>query len=59
MKTCEQIKAFGQEIDNLVERFRSEFDIPYAAVIGVLTFKANALGLEAMDLDDEEDPDGV
>jgi hypothetical protein len=36
MDSQEQIDAFAIELDNLINRFRSEFDLSVAAAIGVL-----------------------
>lgn len=53
MNTQEQINHFGDEIDNLVDRFRSEYDLPYAAVVGVLQMKSHLLMQEAAGREDE------
>ena len=56
MTIKEQIYSFGNELDKLVERYRSEFDLPYGAVVGTLTVKATLLTLESVeDQDDEGD----
>jgi hypothetical protein len=34
-----QIEHFGNELDKLIDRFRDEYDIPYAGVIAALEFK--------------------
>lgn len=49
MSDNDQIKAFADELDNLVERYRKEFDITYAGVVGALTMKAHLLMSEAED----------
>lgn len=36
MDQLTQIDAFQNDIDNLIDRYRQEFDISVAAVIGVL-----------------------
>lgn len=43
----QQIFAFGDELDKLVERYRREFDMTYADVVGVLFMKAHLLCEEA------------
>ena len=43
MTTNEQIKAFAHDVDQLVDRYRQEFDLTYAVVVGVLTMKATLL----------------
>jgi hypothetical protein len=45
----EQIDHFAQELDKLVERFRSEYDLTYASVIGALTIKSHQLIDESND----------
>jgi ribosomal protein L7/L12 len=49
----DQTTAFADEIDKLVERFRDEFDITYAAVVGVLTMKAHIICQEAAEQGEE------
>lgn len=53
MNHTEQITAFADDIDRLVERYRNEFDLTYASVIGVLFMKAHLLCNEAGDREDE------
>lgn len=59
MKEREQITHFANDIDNLVERYRREYDISYAAILGVLNMKIHLLCEEATaranELDDEDD----
>lgn len=51
-----QIDAFAKELNSLVDRFRNEYDLTYAAVIGVLTMKAFDLNSEARESShDDED----
>lgn len=57
METSQQINAFAGDLDSLVHRFRYEFDLSYASVIGVLTLKAHALCAESLNGDDEEGDD--
>lgn len=45
---------FAAELDALVERFRGEYDITYAEVLGVLIIKTHLLTEEACDAEDEE-----
>lgn len=47
MNANEQIFAFAEDLDKLVERYRNEFDITYAAVVGVLFMKAQILCSES------------
>lgn len=53
MNDKEQIDAFADDIDKLVERYRQEFEITYAAVVGVLFLKAHLICNEASDRSDE------
>lgn len=47
MSAAEQITAFESEIAALVEKYRAEFDLPYASAIGVLHMQAGRLEREA------------
>lgn len=47
--------AFANELDNLVERFRKNWDIEYAQVVGVLMMKVHLLHVSAMEEDEEEE----
>lgn len=51
----EQTEAFAAELDALVDRFRSEFDLTYAVVVGVLHIKAHLMCAEAAKEDDQSD----
>jgi len=53
MSEKEQTYAFGHELDNLVDRFRSEFEMTYAAIIGTLIMKANLLTSESVEEEEE------
>lgn len=57
MTDREQIEAFGRDLDALVERYRAEFELTYAAVIGLLYVKATQLTIEASSDDDDEEED--
>lgn len=48
-----QVEHFADELDRLVDRFRSEYDLSYAAVVGTLHMKANLLCNEAEEREDE------
>ncbi len=39
----EQTEAFAGELDKLIDRYCDEFDLPYAAVVGVMHFKTHLL----------------
>lgn len=49
----EQIQHFADEIDKIVERFRAEYDLPYASAVGTLMMKAHLLMVEAEGRSDE------
>lgn len=53
MSESEQVKHLGDELDRLVDRFRSEYDMTYASVVGVLHMKAHLLCAEAAEREDE------
>lgn len=53
MSDQEQIFAFADDIDQLVQRYRDEFEMTYAAVVGVLFMKAQLLCSEAEDREEE------
>lgn len=54
MSHQEQVRAFADDIDKLVDRYVNEFDLLYADAIGVLFMKAQLICLQAKD-DDSED----
>lgn len=49
----EQVKQFADELDRLVERYRDEYDLTYAAVVGTLHMKAYLLCGEAGERSEE------
>lgn len=52
--------AFAQELDNLVERFRKEFDLSYGELVGVLTLKSHLMANEYLgELQDDDDEGGT
>jgi len=53
MSESEQIQHFADEIDKLVDRYRSEYEIAYASITGVLQMKIHLLCQEASDRDEE------
>lgn len=48
MNGQEQTDAFASDLDALVERYRQEFDLTYAAVLGTLAMKSHLLMVEAV-----------
>lgn len=54
MDADEQIKHFANELDNLVDRYRVEYDLSYAAVVGALAMKQHLLCNEAEEKHNEE-----
>ncbi len=53
MSESDQTTHFADELDKLVERFRVEYDISYAAVVGTLYMKAWLMAQEADERSDE------
>ena len=51
MTISAQITALENDLDKLIERYRQEFDMPVACVVGTLTGKAH----EIMENNLEED----
>lgn len=47
MTNEEQIDAFARELESLISRYRSEFDLTYAATVGVLTLTLHDMMSEA------------
>lgn len=54
MTEKEQIEAFADDLDRLVDRYCDEFDLSYAAAVGVLHFKAHLL-MDSWDESPDED----
>lgn len=50
MTNLEQTTAFSNDVDKLVERYRQEFDMTYATVIGVLTMKSHCMTQECIEI---------
>ena len=67
MDQGEQINAFMDDLDQILQRYTLEFDLSYAAVVGCLTMKADEIMQERyqtiiemhidIDDDDEEEED--
>lgn len=53
MSEHDQVKRFADELDSLVERYRSEFDLCYASAVGALMMKAHLLMVESENREDE------
>lgn len=53
MTDKEQTDAFSDDLDKLVERYRHEFEISYAQVVGTLQMKIHLLCNEAQKREDE------
>lgn len=39
----DQIDAFANELDNLIERFEKEFELPNVSAVGVMQLKIHAM----------------
>lgn len=55
MSEKEQTERFARDVDNLVERYRSEYDLSYASIVGVLQIKVHLMCDEMLNHDDEEE----
>ncbi len=53
MDDKEQVFHFGDDLDRLVDRYRQEYDMTYAAIVGTLFMKAHLLCGEASGREDE------
>jgi hypothetical protein len=51
----DQISAFATDLDRLIDRYLDEFDLTYAALIGVLTLKQQQLCAACNRSDDDDD----
>lgn len=49
MSEAEQIKHLADKVDALIDHTRNEYDMTYAAVVGVLQMKIHLLCKEATD----------
>jgi hypothetical protein len=50
-----QTQQFANELDKLVHRFRQEWELEYAQMVGVLTMKAFILMFESMEMEVDDD----
>lgn len=55
MTDKEQIDQFADSLDALIDRHREEYDLSYAAVIGVLQMKTHTLLHEAEEESENRD----
>lgn len=55
MEVSDQIQAFGADIDRVIERYIDEFDLPAAALIGVITLIQAQLVERALYVDEDDD----
>ncbi len=54
MSDNDQVKHFADELDKLVDRFRDEYELSFAAAVGALHMKAYLLCSEAEERGEEE-----
>ena len=54
MTDKQQLDAFANDLDNLIERYRSEFELTYAVVVGVLQMKSHLMMVEACGEDEQD-----
>lgn len=57
MPPATQLQHFCNDLDALIDRYASEYDLSYASMIGALEMKSHLLCQEALDNhnDDRED----
>ena len=58
MTDRQQIDAFANDLARLVNRYRAEFSLPVAAVIGTMEVVKLELFLEAKEMGDDQPGDG-
>ena len=54
MNHKQQLAHFSNDLDTLVNRYRSEYDLTYGAIVGALEFKKWILCQEAQNSQEEE-----
>jgi hypothetical protein len=59
MNEADQTHAFANAIEKVISHYRDEFDLTYAAIIGVLTIQTQALCAEALEDEEDEDDDDL
>ena len=55
MDLKQQINALARDLDDLVDQYRREWDLPYAAVTGILSMKIHILELEVIEIFNEQE----
>lgn len=55
MSRIQQVAAFANDLDNLIERYEQEFDLTYVDVIGVLHLKTHLICVDAAADDEGEE----
>lgn len=53
----QQIEAFEDDLDRLIQRYADEFDLTFAAAIGVMQMKIHRLCADAERILDEDGED--
>lgn len=54
MTEREQIKQIGQEIANIIDRAGEEYDLSYAAIVGILEFHKHSLIQEGLEEEEND-----
>lgn len=54
MSHVDQIEHLENDLDRIIERYRSEYDMTFAAMIGVFQLKVHQLSVEAYEEPEEE-----
>lgn len=59
MDSTEQVRALSDELDSLFNRYKDEFDLSFAEILGILYMKAHLVAHEAIEQQDrgENDPE--
>lgn len=53
MNDREQLIAFAVDLDNLIERYIQEFNLPFAGIVGLLHIKAHAITQNQLEQDED------
>jgi len=58
MHPSDQTRHFANDLEALIGRYRQEYEITYAQLIGVLQLQAHMLCRETVEQSEENDDDG-
>lgn len=54
MDAKDQIDHLENDLEIIIERYRKEYDLSYAAIVGVFMLKVHQLSVEAYDEPDQQ-----